>query len=101
EKPMCLNLRDAERVIAAKNESGVRVMVGYMRRYAPAFVQAAEEIRSLERINYARVRDMIGQNSYFIGQSASVLRYSDIPPELAEDRRNRGREQVEEALGEL
>lgn len=101
EKPMCLNIADAERVIAARDETGVQVMVGYMRRFAPAFVQAAEEIRSLDRIHFARVRDIIGPNSYFIGQSSNVRRYSDIPPELAEDRRERGRIQVEAALGEL
>ncbi|CAM4218318.1 putative dehydrogenase [Paenibacillus endophyticus] len=101
EKPMCLNIGDAERVIATRNESGVQVMVGYMRRYAPAFAQAAREIRSLGRINYARVRDIIGPNSYFTGQSSNVLRFSDMPRALDEDRQRRGRTQVEQALGKL
>ena len=101
EKPMCLNREDAERVIAARNRSGVHVMVGYMRRYAPAFVQAVEEVRQLGKINYVRVRDIIGPNSYFIEQTSHVWRFQDIPQHLMEDRRLRGRQQVEAALGEL
>ena len=34
EKPMCLTHQEAETIIKARNEAGVQVMVGYMRRYA-------------------------------------------------------------------
>ncbi|QHW35268.1 Gfo/Idh/MocA family oxidoreductase [Paenibacillus rhizovicinus] len=100
EKPMCLTKADAKRIIEAKNASSGKVMVGYMRRYAEAFVQGVEEVKKLGRINYARVRDIIGQNSYFIKQSANVLRFTDIPAELAEDRRLRAQALAKEALGE-
>ncbi|MBM7564220.1 Gfo/Idh/MocA family protein [Paenibacillus sacheonensis] len=100
EKPMCLTKTDANRIIAAKNASAGKLMVGYMRRYAPAFVEAVEEVKKLGRINYARVRDIIGQNGYFIQQTANVLRFADIPAELAEDRRLRGQAIAKEALGD-
>ncbi|MBO7745323.1 Gfo/Idh/MocA family oxidoreductase [Paenibacillus sp. MWE-103] len=100
EKPMCLNEADARRIIAAKNASAGKAMVGYMRRYAPAFVQGVAEAKKLGRINYARVRDIIGPNSYFIRQTANVVRFDDIPAEQAEDRLVRGAAQVKEALGE-
>src|SRR5438105_2148669 len=61
EKPMCLTRQEAATIIKARDETGVQVMVGYMRRYAPAFVQAVEQLRALEQINYARVRDIISQ----------------------------------------
>src|SRR6266496_38374 len=81
EKPMCLTRQEAEAIIKARDEAGVQVMVGYMRRFAPAFVEAAEHIRALEKINYARVRDIIGQNTQFVEQSSVVLRPKDIPQE--------------------
>src|SRR5437660_3906534 len=59
EKPMCLTRQEAETIIKAREEAGVKVMVGYMRRLAPAFVEAVEHVRDLEQINYARVHDII------------------------------------------
>src|SRR5256885_8531058 len=38
---------EAEAILNAQQEAGVQVMVGYMRRYAPAFVLAAEQIHAL------------------------------------------------------
>lgn len=101
EKPMCLTRREAESIIKARNEAGVQVMVGYMRRYAPAFVEAAEHIRALEKINYARVRDIIGQNGLFVAQSSVVLRPRDIPPEAMQDRTARASRLVKEAIGDV
>jgi predicted dehydrogenase len=47
EKPMCLTRKEAEAIIKARKEAGVQVMVGYMRRYAPAFVQGAAHVHAL------------------------------------------------------
>ena len=37
EKPMCLTMREADAIVAARDASGKQVMVAYMRRFAPAF----------------------------------------------------------------
>ncbi len=100
EKPMCLTRQDAQAIIKARDEVGVQVMVGYMRRYAPAFVQAVEHVRALEKINYARVRDIIGQNSQFVEQSSVVLRPKDIPAEAMQDRAERASRLVKTAIGD-
>jgi predicted dehydrogenase len=100
EKPMCLTRQEAEAIIKARNEAGIQVMVGYMRRYAPAFVQAAEQVRALEKINYARVRDIIGQNAQFVEQSSIVLRPKDIPQEAMRDRAERASRLVKAAIGD-
>jgi len=100
EKPMALNMEDAERIMAAEKASGKKVMVGYMRRYAPAFRQALEEVKQMKHINYARFRDIIGYNHYFIKQTQNVFRFSDIPAELAAQKEARGKEQVYKAIGD-
>lgn len=100
EKPMCLSPTEAEAIIAARDAAGVQVMVAYMRRYAPAFIAAVEETRRLDRINYVRVRDIIGRNQLIIDQAHRVLRPDDIPAELKHDRAERASCLVREAIGD-
>jgi predicted dehydrogenase len=100
EKPIALTLADAEAIARARDESGKQVMVGYMRRFAPAFVQAVEEVKGLERINYVRVRDIIGRNRLIIDQAAAVLRPGDIPADLTADKGERAGKMVAEAIGD-
>ncbi len=100
EKPMCLTLSEAEAIIRARDEAGVQVMVGYMRRFAPAFVQAVTEVRGLDKINYARIRDIIGRNRLIVDQSSVVQRFDDVPEEAKEDRAARAERLVREAIGE-
>jgi predicted dehydrogenase len=56
EKPMALCERDADAIIAAEVNSKGKVMVGYMRRYAPAFAELVKEVGGMDKILYARVR---------------------------------------------
>lgn len=99
EKPMCLTLREADAIIAERDKAGVHAIVGYMRRFAPSFLEAVEQVREFERITYARVRAIVGPNSMFIDQSSLVERPADIPEALAEERRDRGARLVNDAIG--
>jgi predicted dehydrogenase len=101
EKPMCLSPREAESIIDARDASDALVMVGYMRRFAPAFLEAKEQLASLGRINYARVHDIIGQNRLIIGQTSTVDRPDDLTRDMMEDRWARGRKLVGDALGDV
>jgi predicted dehydrogenase len=101
EKPMCLSPHEAAAIIRARDAAQKTVMVGYMRRFAPAFVQAREQIASMGQINYVRVHDIIGRNQLMIDQTATVDRPADLPQHLMEERWARGRKLVEEALGDV
>ncbi|WP_135550301.1 Gfo/Idh/MocA family protein [Paenibacillus cymbidii] len=100
EKPMCLTKADAESIIREKHASGKQVMVGYMRRFAPAFRLALDEVIKLEKINYVHIRAIIGSNRLFIEQSSDVYRPNDLPAHLGEERATRIEAQQLEALGE-
>ncbi|CAA9581717.1 MAG: Myo-inositol 2-dehydrogenase [uncultured Thermomicrobiales bacterium] len=100
EKPMCLSEREAVEIVAARDAAGVQVMVAYMRRFAPAFTEAVAAVRALPKINYARVRDIIGANRLIIEQSSAVLRFDDVPAPLGEERAERARRLVAEAIGD-
>jgi predicted dehydrogenase len=101
EKPMCLSPREAAEIIAARDHSGRTVMVAYMRRFAPAFTAALEQLPELGPIRYARVHDVIGRNRLIIDQTSYVDRPDDIPPELVDARWARRAELVREAIGEV
>ena len=99
EKPMCLTVREADEIITARNRSGATVMVGYMRRFAPAFLQAKEMLPTLGRLNFARVHDVIGPNRLIVDQTAHVVRPDDLVQSQLEERWARGSRLVHEALG--
>lgn len=100
EKPLCLTHAEADGIIRARDRAGVGVMVGYMRRFAPAFTQAVEEVKKLGKINYVRVRDIIGQNHLIIEQSSVVRRFDDVPEAALRERADRAERLVREAIGE-
>lgn len=101
EKPICLTLADAEAIAQARDAAGVQVMVGYMRRFAPAFVEAVEQVKAFDTIRYVRVRDIIGHNRLFIAQSSTVIYPDDIPDDLKRDRQDRNRRMTREAIGDV
>lgn len=100
EKPIALTLQDTDRIIAAdKAAGGGKTMVGYMRRYAAAFVDAVKEVGTIDQVRYARVRDIIGPNSIFVGQSGTFPRtFDDYKDEDSEALRNKTTEDIEQAL---
>ena len=59
EKPLALNVRDIERIKSAERNSNGKVMVGYMRRHAAAFVDGVKEIGGMDQVLYARVRGQL------------------------------------------
>lgn len=144
EKPMALTHADAQSIIDAEarnkvspacsanfrfgaeisRPSQVTIFVGYMRRYATAFEVAKKEIQSIKKIDYVRVRDIIGfvsvvcrptsasqqlimngplrQNHFFVDQSGFFpAKFTDFPAEANEDRLARGEKIAQAALGEL
>jgi predicted dehydrogenase len=101
EKPMCLSRREADAIIAARDRSEKVVMVGYMRRFAPAFLEAKELLPSLGEVRFARVHDVIGRNRLIIDQTAHVVRPDDIGRGALAERAERGRRLVAEAIGEV
>lgn len=54
EKPMCLSVAEGEEMVAAAEAAGVVLMVGYMKRYDPAYEELA---RTLDRgdVTLARI----------------------------------------------
>jgi predicted dehydrogenase len=99
EKPMCLTFAEADAIIAERDRHNVTVMVGYMRRYAASFVEAVKEIGGLDNIAYARVRDIIGPNHFFVQPTSRTVSFDDIPETAKADRKARAEQLGTAATG--
>jgi predicted dehydrogenase len=101
EKPLALNYRDIDAIIAAESKSKGRVFVGYQRRYAAAFLDAIEEVGGMGKVQYARVRDIIGPNSTFVAQSGTFpQKFTDFKKEDTEEMMQRDEEMMAQGLKE-
>jgi predicted dehydrogenase len=99
EKPMCVTRREAEQIIGAQKNSNVVVQVGYMRRYAPAFLEGCQAVKAMKEIKFARVRDFIGQNSLIVNPTSRVVRDEQLPDSVKNDSKLRDEALMDEALG--
>jgi predicted dehydrogenase len=99
EKPMCVTHREANQIIVAEKNSNVVVQVGYMRRYAPAFLEACEVVRKMGEIKFARVRDFIGFNSLIVNATSRVIRDEQLSESVKKEAKLREEVSLDEALG--
>jgi predicted dehydrogenase len=100
EKPMCATLREADEISQAQARMHVNVQVGYMRRYAPAFIEACRLVPELGDIRLARVHDVLGWNSLVVNNTSQVIRGDDVPDEVIAAGRRLREERITEAIGE-
>jgi predicted dehydrogenase len=99
EKPMCITLRDADAIVAARDRTGLVVQVGTMKRFDPAYERMLAELpESAATLRYASV--VVGDPEFepFFG-AAEIVRGRDVPSDVLEATARAEREQVEEAVG--
>ena len=100
EKPMCLTLREADEIRSAAEDARRIVQVGYVRRYAPAVLQAKELLPTLGPVRFARVHDVLGLNPLIVEQTSRVECADDVPDEWLASARAVRDDLVHEAIGE-
>jgi predicted dehydrogenase len=99
EKPMCITLGDADRIVEARDRTGKVVQVGYMKRHDPAWQHMLENLPdSAESLRYLRVVAHDPEFEPFFGPG-EIFRGDDIPAEVIEAGREQMRAQVKEAVG--
>jgi predicted dehydrogenase len=60
EKPIAFNLKHAGEMVDAAKRNGVKLMVGYMKRYDPAYELAQQMVSQMDKIHMVRVHDFAG-----------------------------------------
>lgn len=100
EKPCCLTPDDLAELSGVAETSGRVAMVGYMRRFAPAFLEAKKRLPKAEDITYVRVRDVICEGPWFFHQTDRVVMPdNDVPAELLAEGGALRRKMLDSVLG--
>ena len=100
EKPMCITLADADRIVDARETTGKVVQVGYMKRFDRAWERMLENLpESAESLRYIRVMVHDPEFVPFFAPG-EIARGSDIPPDVLEAGREQMRTQVKAAVGD-
>jgi predicted dehydrogenase len=77
EKPIALSEAEGQRIIAAGKKAGVRLMVGYMKRYDPAVERMAEELRDVKALRFATSTTAEYPLKWYVAQYP-IIRGTDI-----------------------
>jgi predicted dehydrogenase len=92
EKPMCFSAAEGEAMVAAADEAGVTLMVGYPKRYDPAFARFTEEAGDLTGARMLRVTTLESPIRPYVGHYPLLPPASppaDVLAGLLEDSRKR------------
>ena len=81
EKPMCLNPEEGREMIDAAAAAGVVLMVGYMKRYDPAYEELARTLDAGE-IRFARITTLESPLEPYVAHLRLTLGARDADPEL-------------------
>jgi len=100
EKPLCMTLREADEITTAQKREGVVVQVGYMRRYAPAFLETVTAVKELGVIKLAHVQHVLGINRLVVEPTSRVVTGGDIPDTALAEGRNLRLSLLAEATGD-
>nr|WP_292554112.1 gfo/Idh/MocA family oxidoreductase [Mesorhizobium sp.] len=82
EKPACLTVREIDELLALSKDYARTIFVGYMRRYAPAYLAAREELPTHADITHVRIFDLISEGRHFLKKSQDTLYPTDIDPAI-------------------
>ena len=83
EKPFCFDPTEGRRVLSAVERNGVKLMVGYMKRYDPGYEYGAARMRAMEDVRLIRVHDFAGDFS--VHEPLYTLASGDDIPQEALD----------------
>src|SRR5262249_15565011 len=101
EKPMCFSVTEGRAMVAAAGRAGVTLMVGYPKRYDPAFARFAGEAGPLAAAGQARLLRVTTLESLLGPYTGHypLLPRPPAPAALAERLRQDNAARVREAIG--
>ncbi|TAK22144.1 MAG: Gfo/Idh/MocA family oxidoreductase [Chloroflexota bacterium] len=101
EKPMVVNLDEADELIDAVRSSGVVGMVGYMKRYDPGYLAGLREIEPVrDRVKLIELHDVIGPNAQFLAHQR-VRRFDDAPADAVAAGQRKLDVAIQRAIGDM
>jgi predicted dehydrogenase len=99
EKPLCFELEEGRAMLAAASANATVLMVGYMKRYDPAFEAIAAMLDGEDDIRLVRVTTLESPPDGYVAHYP-LMRAADVPASLLELFERDDRRRVSLALGE-
>jgi predicted dehydrogenase len=98
EKPMCFSAAEGRAMVAAAEAAGVVLMVGYPKRYDPAFARMREETERLDGARLLRVTTFESPFRPYVGHYPLLPRVP-LPDQTAAALRQDSEERIRAAVG--
>jgi predicted dehydrogenase len=99
EKPVCFSVAEGRAMLAAAEQAGVTLMVGYPKRYDPAFARFQKEAAELSEPRMLRVTTLESPFQPYVGHYR-LLAPAAAPAELADRLRTEHEASIASAIGE-
>ena len=81
EKPMAFNLAQCDAMIEAAEQNHVKLMIGYMKRYDPAYQFSLPLIKEITGLRLIRIHDLAG-DFQINNQIYDLVTNTDVPKQL-------------------
>ena len=81
EKPMCFTLREADEIVAARQQAGTVCMVAYMKRHDPGFLYALPLIQNMKELQTIQITVLHPNEPNQIGHH-DIRRFMDVPDDV-------------------
>jgi predicted dehydrogenase len=98
EKPMCFSAAEGIEMVEAARAAGVRLMVGYNKRYDPAYERLQDELHGIADLRLARVTTLESPFQPYVAHYP-LLKGRDIPADLIAELRRDDDRRVDAAIG--
>jgi predicted dehydrogenase len=98
EKPMCLSSEEGVRMVRAARDAGRQLMVGYMKRYDPAFARLEREVAVLDDLRLVRATTLESALEPYVAHYP-LRRAAGAPADALERLRADDEARVDRALG--
>jgi predicted dehydrogenase len=100
EKPLCVSVEEGAALVGEADRAGVRLMVGYMKRFDPGYERLAAELPSLQPIRAARLTTLESPLEPYVAHHP-ILRGEPPPAEALAALRAQDAALVRDALGDV
>lgn len=99
EKPLAFSSHEAAEVVAAAEQADTCLMVGYMKRYDPAYERLAAAVGSVQDLRLIRVTTLESAIEPYVAHYP-LHRPADLSPERREELQAEDRDRVRLAIGD-